>query len=196
MRIALDFDGTIADTIRSWVNKYNEIYGTNRKYSEIELWNFHEGFQLTIPQSMDIFGMLWDNAVLEVPPIENNIGRKLERIYSAVEGMDIVTAIPKKHWKGIKEWLAHYGISYDKIVYSQHKEELDNYYDVFIDDKPDLLNNSSKPVFLRHQRWNRLEMCPYRWQTLDEIPYMLVTLGLLKPRRFERVYLGVWGSQE
>ena len=171
MRIALDFDGTIGNTLMAWLNEYNEKYNDNKPYSAIDAWHFHEKFGLNIEQSMEVFGACWNKAIDKITPTERNIGKKIDKLWNYGD-IDLVTAVPKKYFPQIEEWLFYHQVRFGKIVYSHNKEE--TFYDAFIDDKPELLHRAKpRPVFLKSQRWNRLENAQYRFRSFSEVPKLL-----------------------
>lgn len=159
MRLALDFDGVLSDTINSWIDKYNQIYTYDLKKDFItsryvEHWNFFEGLGLTQEQGFDIFSMAWSDWK-NLKPMEPHLKQKTKILHNLVD-VDIVTAVQPDNLNDISQWLDWHHISYRNIVHSHAKHELD--YDIYIDDASRNIQdvfNSGKIGLLMNQPWNR-----------------------------------------
>jgi 5'(3')-deoxyribonucleotidase len=150
IKVALDFDNVLADTMTAWINIYNEKYSKRVKKSDIIAWEFWPILKIQKEEADEIFKSVWTNWE-ELHPIEEDIGLMVDRLRTSCE-LDIVTAA-KGH---VKEWLRHHGVNYNKLVYSSNKTSLD--HKVFIDDSPDdalILGINKQVCLLYNQPWNQ-----------------------------------------
>lgn len=144
MKIALDFDGVLADP--------HEMMLDHRGVSDgdFEQWqnDDHEAF-------VEAMLNVWDEHRVKVPPVEDNIGSKVGQIY-VDHDVDIVTNTLADE-EVVREWLDRHNVPYDDIVKNPtgtDKSELD--YDVYIDDNPNLAGEVDV-LYLYDRRWNQTE---------------------------------------
>ena len=157
LKIALDVDGVLADTIRSWLRLCNIRFGMNLTYDQIDHWNFWKDVGINQDDFEGLFNQAWyDWRVL--PPTEDKIAAKVELLKNIGE-VDIVTGRTPDTMEYVEKWLAMQKINCNKIVVvepDKTKGHLD--YDVFIDDSP--LNaidatERGKTALVYDQPWNR-----------------------------------------
>ena len=157
VKIALDVDGVLADTIRSWLRLCNERFNLNLTYDQIDHWNFWKDVGI----KQEDFEWLFNEAWLDwraLPPTEDNIATKVELLKNLGK-VDIVTGRNQETMEYVQKWLSMQKISSDKIIVvepDKTKGHLD--YDVFIDDSP--LNaidavKRGKIALVYDQPWNR-----------------------------------------
>lgn len=159
MKLALDFDGCISDTMQSWVDKYNQkYYGDLTKdlitHRDIDVWAFYKKMGMTLDECMDIFSMAWSDWK-NLEPMERHLAQKTKML-SNLCSVDIVTAVRPENLPDVKNWLAFHKISYGELVHSNEKEKLD--YDIYIDDSESnamKMLTAGKLVLLYNQPWNR-----------------------------------------
>lgn len=158
MSIAVDFDCVLSDTVKKWVQifnqDYSEKYNLHLSYNQIKEWDFHEGFGITKDDSREIFNQCWMKWN-SLEPTEFMLSHKTKTLSDMYDGLDVVTAVNPIHEESVKKFLKKYKIKYDKIVFSENKEELD--YVIFIDDSPDnakKMFDCGKSVLLYNQLWN------------------------------------------
>ncbi len=157
MRIAVDLDGVLANSMKTWLKIWHEETGQLIEFTELGDWFFWRKLKIDEETFMRILNKAWERWV-EIPPTEDNIGEKVSRL-KTLGRIDIVTARSRNTEKYAIEWLKHNKISFDKYVWvknSEAKAELE--YDVYIDDSPSLvemLRNTGKLLLLYSQPWNR-----------------------------------------
>jgi len=153
VRISLDFDGVIGNTVELWLKKYNEKYGKNLQYKDIDHWRFGDIVGLTNEQVLDIFELCWSDW-RGLKPMEKNQFHTVEAM-KLIGRVDIVTAVHVQFIPIVKKWLSNYNIDC-KIIQSREKEKLK--YDVYIDDSPEnakAIVEMGKTCILYNQPWNQ-----------------------------------------
>jgi len=157
LRIALDLDGVLADTMRAWLKIWNRRSGEKLEYKDLVEWDFWKRLGISESAFMEIMNEAWRMWKI-IPPTESDISEKVSKLRELGK-VDIVTARPRETEKYVLEWLEHHGILYDEYVWirsSRMKPKLD--YDVFIDDSPLLADGCilrRKLLLLYDQPWNK-----------------------------------------
>lgn len=174
LRIALDVDGVLADTMRLWIRLWNRRSGMKIGYEDLVEWDFWRRLGLTSGEFMELMRDAW-RMWRELPPTEPNLSEKVARLRT-LGRVDIVTARPRDAERYTLLWLEAHRIPFDDIVWmrsSRVKASLD--YDVFIDDSPHLADGCAlraKILLLYDRPWNRgvAEDCRLirRIRSLDE----------------------------
>lgn len=153
MRIALDFDGVLADTNGSWLREYNLEFGKDLKLSDLDVWDFFVKFDMSKNKMMDIFGRAWSTTE-KLSPLEPDLTSKT-KIISEYGLVDVVSHVPDRYYDDLKRWLAIHRVVYNDLILTKSKYELE--YDVFIDDSPKNareLTSRNKLCLLYNQFWN------------------------------------------
>lgn len=158
MSIAVDFDGVISNTIKKWIQIFNQDYSKKYdlylSYNKIKEWDFYKNFDITHDDSREIFRQCWEKWN-SLEPTEFMLSQKTKTLSDMYGGLDIVTAINPTHKESIEKFLKKYKIQYTEIIFSENKEKLD--YPIFIDDSPDnakKMFDCGKSVLLYNQPWN------------------------------------------
>lgn len=156
VRIALDLDGVLSDSMGRWVEVWNSKYGHPKlSVEDIREWDFWRSLGITQQEFNEVFDEVWRGWVY-LRPLEENIGEKVARL-SYFGRIDIVSGRSIKHLPYVKNWLRHQGIKHDSIFLGvSSKSRLA--HDVFIDDSPvEALGiaETARYVLLRDQPWNR-----------------------------------------
>jgi len=157
VKIALDVDGVLADTIRSWLRLCNERFNMSLTYDQIDHWNFWKDVGIKQEDFEWLFNEAWYNW-RAMPPTEDKIAAKVELLKN-IGKVDIVTGRSEDTMGYVEKWLALQKIDCNEIVVVEPdmtKGHLD--YDVFIDDSP--LNaidaaERGKTALVYDQPWNR-----------------------------------------
>jgi 5'(3')-deoxyribonucleotidase len=154
LKIALDFDSVLSDTMKSWVSKYNKKHGTAYTKEDIRQWKFWNDFNISRDYAQEFFRESWEDWTT-LPHTESNLNQTIDQL-SKHGTVDVVTNVDKSHLKYVKKWLAKENISVDDVKHAG-PEKISNPYDIFIDDDPDLAEKAktnNKNCFLYHQKWN------------------------------------------
>lgn len=154
MRLALDFDGVLSDTMKLWCHRYNQLYDRKITLNDIQDWDFFTSLGLSFDEAYSIFNWCWSNQEM-LTPLESDVTQHVNKIAEEFN-IDIVTSVIPEHIPDIKKWLDRYEIPYDNIIHSNKKHELD--YSLFIDDSPDNITNmikSGRNALIYTQSWNK-----------------------------------------
>ena len=157
IKVAVDFDNVLADTMIWWINYYNKKYHASLTKAEIKTWDFWKQLLISKEQAYAIFDFVWSDWK-NLPPTEENIAKKVEEINNIAE-VDIVTSVEEIHIGDLRSWLSRRSVCYHRLVPCKIQEKSRLGYHIFIDDSPDLahqieLTRESKMCFLYDQPWN------------------------------------------
>jgi uncharacterized HAD superfamily protein len=180
LRIAVDLDGVLADTIVTVCRILNEKRRMPLSVESFNQWNAWEIAGISRDEFFNVLDEAWFSWK-EVPPTEGNLAEKVDRIRE-FGLVDIVTGRSPGTVRPAKHWLEKAGIQYDSFVRSYNttdgKAQLN--YDVYVDDNAELMSMlAARPHatgILYLQPWNRnVATMPriYIAQGWDEIPSIL-----------------------
>lgn len=148
MRIAIDLDGTLADTRREFIREYNR-----RKNSSISLKDFQtyyfEDAPFTLKQFHNIARENWKTK--NIPLTDEKLPDHLKKIAKHHE-IDIVTARSDIKKRKLIEWAETKEIPFNSFIVDKRKTHLD--YDMLIDDCPEYIGQGMK-ILLYHRHYNR-----------------------------------------
>ncbi len=157
MRIALDLDGVLANTMSMWVRLWRERTGREIRLEDFDEWSSWKYLGITEREFMEIMNEAW-RRWRYLPPTEENISEKVSKLRT-LGRVDIVTARPRETEEYAIRWLEHQGIEYDEYVWIRDgRSKLSLDYHVFIDDSPLMAEDAAharKLVLLYDQPWNR-----------------------------------------
>lgn len=165
MRIALDLDGTLADTHLEFIKVYNK-----RKEASLKLEDFHTYHLENAPFSLETFHEIsrenWKTR--NIPLTESSIPRQLRDI-AEEHTIDIVTARGDVEKEKLAGWARDKGIPFESFIVDTEKTHLD--YEILIDDCPHYMGEEMN-VLLYHRPYNRkanLKGCSKRVQTFKQV---------------------------
>jgi 5'(3')-deoxyribonucleotidase len=157
MRIAVDLDGVLANSMKAWLKIWYEEKGQLIKFEELDDWFFWKKLNINEEDFARILNKAWKRWI-EIPPTEDRIGEKVCRLKTLGE-VDILTARPKNTEKYALKWLNYYGVRFNRYVWARNSEAKAKLgYDVYIDDSPymvEVLKDTGKILLLYSQPWNR-----------------------------------------
>jgi 5'(3')-deoxyribonucleotidase len=158
LKIAVDLDGVLAESMLVWCKRVNEEFGTQLKMEDLDSWSSWKKFSISRDDFYRILDESWDDW-LEIPPTEPEIAEKVSRIEKFGE-LDIVTGRSKSTLQAARSWVDNQRVRYRRFVRVlgwRDKILLD--YDVYIDDAPDLMPLISRSPtawgLLYERPWNR-----------------------------------------
>lgn len=168
MKIAVDVDGTIADSHKSFVKYVNAAFEKELRekalyplaVEDITDWDWGEkirALHLSPKDCVEITDRIWREETDSIPPTEEGLRKRMAELQERCECVDIVTA--RKETEAVKRWLELNRIPYNRLVYYTKKEQLD--YDVYVDDNPNLAASvpDTKTILLYHRPWNTKVCC-------------------------------------
>ncbi len=146
LRVAVDLDGVLAETMEAWCRIANERFGTRLKLDDLDTWTSWRKTGITKDQFFEILDETWDTWQ-EIPPTEPNLAKKV----AAVERLgilDVVTGRSRHTVEAAKQWLSLYKIPHKRFVRVQGwRDKVFLNYDLYIDDAPELM-----PLISRNPR--------------------------------------------
>ncbi|MCX8203350.1 MAG: hypothetical protein N3H32_03425 [Nitrososphaeria archaeon] len=186
MRIALDLDGVLANTMKVWLEIWNAERFPRLEYESVDEWDFWKRLGITEAEFGAMFSRAWSRWP-EIPPAEDRLAEKV-RALSELGKVDVVTGRPKEDERHIRSWLELHSVEYRALVIGvARKAELG--YDVYIDDSPRLaedLVGRRGVLLLRDQPWNksvRDDSKVRRIRGLEDAIGILGGEGVTGPRR-------------
>jgi len=158
MKIAVDLDGVLAETMEAWCRCANEFLGTKYTIADLDTWASWRKLGITRDQFFQFLEEAWDDWE-SVPPTESRLAEKVRKI-SDLGKVDIVTGRSKESVPSAKKWLAEQKIPYERFVrVPGWKDKIFLNYDVYIDDAPELMplvsRNPTMWGILYSRPWNR-----------------------------------------
>ncbi|MHA1642754.1 MAG: 5' nucleotidase, NT5C type [Promethearchaeota archaeon] len=164
MKIAVDIDGVLLDTMITFCEIFNARHGTSYKKSDVKRWDFYKDWNMTEEEMWEIFYQIYADS-MSIPFIDNDapgIMKELNKKYR----VSIVSARDNNFRKEIIKKLEYHGIKqgshYEKIVLVKHKpyhQKIFHHYDIYIDDNPNLAHHimklKNRKLLLYDQPWNR-----------------------------------------
>jgi uncharacterized HAD superfamily protein len=158
MRIAVDLDGVLADTIVSFCTILNKRRGTHLAPRSIVQWHAWEIANITKEEFFHTLDEAWFDWST-IPPTENNLGSKVGKL-KRFGRVDIVTGRSQETVQPAISWLRNQGIPYDTFVRTEStKAKAMLKYDIFVDDAAELMvllaTSLDKDGILYSQPWNQ-----------------------------------------
>ena len=158
LKIAIDLDGVLAESMTVWCEIANKEYGTHFKMEDLDSWSWWTKSPVSKDDFYRILDESWDRWE-KIPPTEPDIARKVSRIESFGD-LDVVTGRSKQTVEAARSWIDSQKIGFRNFVRVlgwRDKILLD--YDVYIDDAPDLMPLVSRSptawAVLYDRPWNR-----------------------------------------
>lgn len=141
MRILVDLDGIVTDTLPAWLKRLHELTGTYVKPSEITKWNLNENAPLVNVDPKVLFGILNEVGFNRNLPQMADACHYLHQLHKAGHEITLVTArygtncMPETlEWvKAMMPWLK----ADKRLWFVSDKERISA--DVLIDDKAETL---------------------------------------------------------
>lgn len=158
LKIAVDLDGVLAETMEAWCRRANEFLGTNYTLSDLDTWGSWRKLGITRDQFFQFLDEAWDDWET-IPPTEPRLAEKVEKI-TRLGQIDVVTGRSKESVRSAKNWLTAHQIEYRRFVrVPGWKDKIFLNYDIYIDDAPELMPLISRnPMMwgiLYSRPWNR-----------------------------------------
>jgi len=158
LRIALDLDGVLADTIQTFCAILNKRRSTSFTPEAFDRWNAWEIAHISREEFLRTLDEAWFNW-RDIPPVETTLAAKVSSL-GQFGAVDIVTGRNEITVPFAQEWLRFHGIRYERFVRTastRAKADLD--YDIFVDDSDYLMSLIASRLFgaglLFTQPWNR-----------------------------------------
>jgi 5'(3')-deoxyribonucleotidase len=158
LRIAVDLDGVLAESMLVWCERANKEFGTKLKMEDLDGWSSWKKFDISKDDFYRILDESWDDWK-QVPATEPGLANKVARI-GKFGDVDIVTGRSKSTEQAAMDWVEHQKIRYSHFVrVAGWRDKIVLNYDVYIDDAPDLMSlvsqNPLSWAILYDRPWNR-----------------------------------------
>jgi len=158
LKIAVDLDGVLAESMLVWVQRANEEFGTRLRMEDLDSWSWWKKFPISKDDFYRILDESWEHWQ-EIPPTEPGIAGKVARIEKFGD-LDIVTGRSKKTVEAARNWVDTQKVRYRRFVrVLGWRDKIFLNYDVYIDDAPDLMpliSQSARAWGVLYERpWNR-----------------------------------------
>jgi 5'(3')-deoxyribonucleotidase len=158
LKIAVDLDGVLAETMEAWCKRANEFLGTSFKLADLDTWASWRKLGISREQFFQFLDEAWDDWE-SIPPTEPRLAEKVRKIARSGQ-IDVVTGRSKESVTAAKSWLAEHKIPYQRFVrVPGWKDKIFLNYDVYIDDAPELMplisRNPKMWGILYSRPWNR-----------------------------------------
>jgi 5'(3')-deoxyribonucleotidase len=182
LRIAVDLDGVLAETMEAWCKHANDLLGTSFKLADLDTWASWRKLGISREQFFQFLNEAWDDWK-NIPPTEPRLAEKVQKLAPWGQ-IDVVTGRSKESVNAAKSWLALHKISYQLFVrVPGWKDKIFLDYDVYVDDAPELMplisRNPSMWGILYTRPWNMdVPDIPrvFRAQSWTEIPKLVKKL--------------------
>jgi uncharacterized HAD superfamily protein len=175
LKIAVDLDGVLAESMFVWCDHANKEFGTHLTMEDLDSWSSWKKFPMTKDDFYRMLDESWDDWQ-KIPPTEPGIAAKVAPIEKFGD-LDIVTGRSKRTVEAARSWVDNQKIRYSHFVrVLGWRDKIFLNYDVYIDDAPDLM-----PL---------LSQSPNAWGVLYERPWnrsVRVMPKVLKARSWEQV---------
>src|SRR2546426_8697894 len=112
LRVAVDVDGVLAETMESWIQTFNKLHGTRFKLKDIDSWASRIKFGISKDEFYRILEGTWENWI-DIPPTEPALAINVHR----AEGygiLDIVNGRSQRTVPAVKQWQTTQGIKYNR----------------------------------------------------------------------------------
>jgi uncharacterized HAD superfamily protein len=158
LRIAVDLDGVLADTITSFCRILNKRYFTHFTVESFDRWNAWQNAGISEDEffrTLDEAWFDWKN----IPAMEENLSEKVTHL-SKFGRVDIVTGRSPETVPYANSWLEEHHIPFDTFIRTQSTNaKVKLSYDLFVDDSADLMALIASTLdshgILYTQPWNR-----------------------------------------
>jgi 5'(3')-deoxyribonucleotidase len=158
LKIAVDLDGVLAESMQVWCQKANKEFDMSLKMEDLDSWSSWKKFAISKDDFYRILDESWEDWK-QVPPTEPGIASKVARI-GKFGDVDVVTGRSKTTEQAAINWVQHQKIHYRHFIrVAGWRDKPILNYDVYIDDAPDLMPLVSRSplswAILYDRPWNR-----------------------------------------
>jgi 5'(3')-deoxyribonucleotidase len=153
--LALDVDAVLAETHKSFLELYNDRYGTDYSLDDITYWDWPID-EFGYEKFHNMTDNLWQKRWRDISVCEPNISRKVSKLSESFE-VHIVTARSGCD-DSIRTWLDFHDIVEFKSFNTGVKNKADKNYDCYIDDNPNMIGQigDGQILFLKSRNWNSI----------------------------------------
>lgn len=181
MRIGVDIDGVLADSLPLWVKELNRYFNKNKRVEEIRLFDICETYDITAGELGKFLDLKGGFLMSEPSPV-TGAPHYLSRIKQHHD-IYIVTAREVRYERETRGWLERHGMPYNELLLlgSHDKREacLGRNLSVLVEDTLEIsleVSSVGVPVLLMDAPYNQGELpkTVYRKGSWDEIYRMIL----------------------
>ena len=163
MRILIDMDGVMADTVEHWLSRYNEEYDDRLTHNDITQWEIHKFVKPECGLSMYKI-MEREGFFLDLKPMPH-LSESMRELQDMGHDLVVVTATPTNSRTGLYDkvkWLKTNLPWFDanNFVSTSLKGVVDG--DLLIDDGPHNIAGFPGATCVYDQPWNQLVAANHR----------------------------------
>ncbi|MCL6639056.1 MAG: hypothetical protein K6T80_05155 [Firmicutes bacterium] len=165
MRLGVDIDGVLADSLALWVKELNQFFKKSKRVEEIQLYDICETYEITFKQLED-FMRARGSQIMSNVPVMRGASYYLSRI-KQYHDIYIVTARDGKYERETRDWLKRHGIPYDDLcLLGSHQKQsacLDLRLGAMVEDTLEIglkVSAAGVPVLLYDAPYNRGDLPP------------------------------------
>ena len=176
MKIGVDIDGVLANSLPLWVTELNKFFNKNKRIEEIHLYEIHKTYEITAAD-FNLFLERKGSLLMSDPAPVRGSSYYLGRLRQQHE-ICIISARDKKYFQETEGWLKKNGLLYDELLLlgSHEKKEfcLEKNLKVLVEDTLEIgikVSAAGIPVMLMDAPYNRgaLPELIYRKHSWKEI---------------------------
>lgn len=181
MKVGVDIDGVLANSLPLWVHELNQYFNTNKRVEKVNLLSIIQTYEIT-PDKLKTFLEQRGRFLMSAPCPLKGAAYYLSRIKEYYDIL-IITARHKKYEQETKNWLQKHGILYDDLIllgsYEKKEACIENELGVMIEDTLEIgieISAAGIPVILMDAPYNQgdLPELIYRRYSWSEIYQTLV----------------------
>lgn len=147
MKIAIDYDSVLCNTLPLWIKQYKEIWPDRPLPQEKDFttWNLEDAFKCTREELNVLFNAVRNNKSLKYSaPMDSNWNVWVQKMVNDGHEVKLLSANPESTRPWIKYWINKYGIDLPIDLVTIGEEKFTHEWDVLIDDSPHVLKESTK----------------------------------------------------
>jgi len=160
MRVGVDIDGVLADSISLWVHEMNRFFNKNKRIEDVHLFDIIQTFGITV-DDLKKFIEQRGRFLMSAPCPVRGAAYYLSRIKEHHD-IFIITARKETYKQETQDWLQRHNIPYDRLLllgtYAKKEACLENGLSVMVEDTLEVareLSAAGIPVILMDAPYNR-----------------------------------------
>lgn len=156
MRLSIDLDSVLADTMSLYCKLWNGEHGTKLTKADLKTWDLTTSFNVSKEESYEYFVKVWCNW-WQLKPTEYRIGDKIRRLEAMGHDPWIITSQQIATRRNILAWLEENDIPHKQLCFIEGMPRKAAFpMDIYVDDYPTLMEHlpANRMHFLYTQPWN------------------------------------------
>ncbi len=181
MRIGVDIDGVLADSMPLWVDELNRYFNKNKRVKEIHLYDICQTYEISEQDLYQFLKTRGPHLMSRPLPVQDaphylNVIKQTHEIY-------IVTARDERYRQETGEWLQNHSLPYDELLLLGSHDKigpcLENNLKLLVEDTLEIglqVSAAGVPVLLLDAPYNQgaLPELVYRKRSWQEIYHAII----------------------